>query len=638
MNSIGGSGITVGNSSRKAHCRIYIRSYFLNILTVVLLSAGLSGIGVMLSDVFDIYNIERYVRTPVLFALNALPLALLMLLLYHISSRLWFSFGIGGGLFLALEIVNRFKMYLREEPLTIQDLLLGTEALKVVRLSELPFGCLEILSGIIWASFSILLFVYVKSEKLRWPQKTFGAIFSVVLFCLPFNSLYKDIKLYDSFKVQGSIYSRVNQFRSHGFIYAFLYTAKNPTAVKPEGYSKAEAKKILDGYHNVPESENAVKPPHIIAVMGEAFYDIDRISGIEFNEGYDPLANFNRIKKQAYSGRIVTNVFGGGTANTEFAFLTGHSLAIMPGLESPYTSYLRKDTFSLARVLKEAGYSTLAFHPGDSWFYNRGNVYNFFGFDSIFFKKDMDVENIKTVLGYVSDMDSAKFTVEKLATHLSEKPDIPYFEFMVNIQNHGPYSKEGIGYPKILKQTASMNSSSYNILNNYINGLSGCDTALGYLADSLEEMDEPIVLLYFADHLPYLGYKNAGYAALGFSISQSGDLEAFLNQYETPWFLWYNKAARKQLSDRGEPVPTGTAPEISANFLATVLLKTVGLNGGEYFNYLSELEKTIPVITNRFSKVEGVYTEKISDKAKQSLDQYRELQYYMLMEKEAVTP
>lgn len=638
MNFIGRSGITVGNISRKVRYRIHIRSYFANVSTAVFLSTGLSVIGVMLSDVFDIYNLGRYIRSPLLFALNVLPLALLMLLLFHLSSRLWFSFGIGGGLFLALQIVNRFKMQLREEPLTIRDLLLGSEALKVVRISALTFGYLEIISIIIWISLSILLFIFVKSGKIRWPLKTTGAIVSVVLFTFSFNGCYKDIKLYESFKVQGSIYSQVNQFRSHGFIYSFLHSAESFSSVRPEGYSKQEAKKILDGYRSMPEPVNAVKPPHIIAVMGEAFYDIDRIKGIEFNKGYDPLVNFNRIKKQSYTGRIVTNVFGGGTANTEFAFLTGHSLAIMPGLESPYTSFLRKDTFSLARVLKKTGYSTLAFHPGDSWFYNRGNVYSFFGFDSIFFKKDMDVQNVRTVLGYVSDMDSAGFALEKLKAHLSEKPGDPYFEFVVNIQNHGPYSTEGIGYPKMLKKNESMDPGAYNILNNYINGLSGCDKALGYLADSLDELDEPVVFLFFADHLPYLGYNNLGYTELGFNLSQSGDLDAFLNQYETPWFIWCNRAARKQASDCGEPVPTGPAPEISANYLATVLLKYIGLDGGEYFNYLSELEKTVPVITNRFYKADGVYTEVISDRTKQSLDQYRKLQYYMLMKKEAITP
>lgn len=617
---------------------IVIHNYVINILVIIILSAGLSGIGAMLSDVANIDNLQRYLDSPLLFALNTIPLTLFMLLLYHLTSRHWVSFSLGGGLYLALHIVNRLKMQLREEPLTLPDFMLGTEAAKVVKFSELPISNLIILSCIFWAIMSVFLFVFIKSDKLRWPVKVAGITAAIALFTVSYMSVYKDNKLYDSFEVQGSIYSRVNQFKSRGFLYSFLVRANNYKDIKPEGYSKAEAEKILDGYKKQPDTVNDGKMPHIIAVMGEAFYDIDRIKGIQFNEGYDPLANFNRISRQGYKGRIVTNIFGGGTANTEFAFLTGHSMPIMPEMDSPYSSYLRKDTFSLTRVLEKKGYSTLAFHPGDPWFYNRKNVYDFFGFDNIFFKNAMDLNKVKLNYGYISDRDTADFILGKFRTHLSEKPGVPFFNFTVNIDNHGPYSKEDLGNPEILKRQDTMDDAAYYTLNNYINGVMRCDQALGYLVDSINEMDEPVVFLYFADHLPFLGENNLGYKALNFDASQSGSLEAFLNQYETPYFIFSNSAARKLLSDKGVPPLTGTAPTISSNYLATELLEYTGLDGGAYYNFLSEFKKTMPVITNRFYEENGTFTENLSNEGKKLLDRYRQLQYYMLMEKEAVAP
>ncbi|NMA33713.1 MAG: LTA synthase family protein, partial [Clostridiaceae bacterium] len=502
---------------RERH-RIVIKNYYINLLVVVAMSFGLSVLGIMLSDVVDMQNILRYVYSPLLFLFNMLPLTLLMLLIYHISSRHWAAFGFGGGVYIIAHIVNRFMMELREEPFTPADILLGTEAAAVVRISELPFDRLTIASLVFWIVFSVLLFIFVRSDRLKWHVRIAGAVAVIALFALAYVGIYKKSKLYDSFEVRGSIYSRVNLFRSRGFMYSFMVRTGAYRSIKPEDYDKDLAVQELSKYSEPGWPVSGGKKPHIIAVMGEAFYDIDRIPGIEFNEGYDPLLNFNRIREKAYHGRIVTSVFGGGTANTEFSFLTGHSMPVMPELSSPYSYYIRHDTFSLARALEKQGYATMAFHPGESWFYNRVNVYKFFGFDSIYFKKDMDLESAEINFGYVSDPDTAEFTIEKFREQLAREPDRPFFQFVVNIDNHGPYSKNDMGYPQILKKTEKMDESTYNMLNNYMYGLMRCDKAIGWLADTIMEMEEPVVFVYFSDHLPYLGEGDIGYKVLGFDI------------------------------------------------------------------------------------------------------------------------
>jgi len=623
---------------KKKALRISIDRYLLNLLAVLLLSAVLSFIGILLSDVVNLTNLLRYVRSPLLFVLNYIPIALLMLLLYHLTSRHWLTFGVGGGIYIVAHVVNRFMMQLREEPLTPQDIVLGVEAAKVVKIAELPFSPIIILSLLFWLIVSFGLFFFVKSRPLGWITKIAGALAVVFLFSASITVLYKKSGLYNSFEVTGSEYSRVDLFKSRGFTYSFLFRAANYKSIKPETYSKDEAQQMLANYKEAPYSLNSGKKPHIIAVMGEAFYDIDRIEGIEFNDGFDPLENFNKITSQAYSGRLVTSVFGGGTANTEFSFLTGHSMPIMPELSSPYSYYIRKNTFSLTRMLEGAGYASMAFHPGESWFYNRSNVYKFFGFDQIYFKKDMDLDNVEINNGYVSDISTAEFTLEKFRSNLATNPGKPFFEFVVNIDNHGPYSKRDLGYPEILKRKNSMDEAIYNILNNYIYGLMRCDQALGYFVDSIGKMDEPVVFLYFADHLPFLGEDYQGYRALGFKLGQDQDLEAYLNQYETPWFIWCNSAAENLLAENGIPVKKGEAPLISPNYLASELLEYIGQEGESYFHYLSGLKKKLPVITNRFTLENGVFTEKLSEESRALIDQYSKMQYYLMLDKEYNDP
>ena len=623
---------------KKSSFGIHIKSYILNILTVIFLSAVFSVVNALLSDVADTANVMRYLRSPLLFAINALPLTLIMLFLYHLSSRHWVGSAFGGGLMLAMHIVNRFKMHLREEPFTPDDLLLGPEAAKVVKFSELPFSTLIIASITFWFLVSLFLLIFVRSQKLGWRVRMAGMAAAIMIFVAAFFGVYKNMELYNSFKVTGNVYSRVDTFKSRGFAYSFMVRTATVESIKPSGYSRADAGKVLSEYTVPPYAVNkgAVKMPNVIAVMGEAFYDIDRIKGVEFNDGYEPLANFRRLAEQAWSGRIVAEVFGGGTANTEFSFLTGGSLAVLPGLSSPYTYNLRRDTFSLARIMEKAGYDTLAFHPGESWFYNRVNVYRFFGFDKIFFRRDMDQSKLEINSGYVSDKNTAQYTLDRLNQHIAEKPGKPIFQFVVNIDNHGPYSKQDIGFPRILKKKPGMEEAVYNNINNYINGLARCDNALGYLADSIGGMDEPVVLLFFADHLPALGDSFQGYKALGFEVSQSDSLQAYLNQYETPYFIWCNKAAEDLLKSGGITPAKGAAPEISVNYLAAELLKYIGMNGGAYFNYLSEQKTLLPVITGRFVKEGGTYTETPSSESQKRIAQYGKLEYYMLMERDAI--
>lgn len=632
-------GYVTGKRSKRLIYRdgrkIAITGYWPNLLAILVFSLGLSVLGILLSDVVDIRNILRYIRSPLLFLLNMLPLLLLMMLLYHVSSRHWVAFGVAGGVYIIAHIVNRFMMELREEPFTPADVLLGTEAATVVRITELPFDRVTVASLVFWIVFTVLLFIFVRSEKLKWSVRTAGAFAVVVLFLLSFFGIYKKTSLYDSFQVDGSIYSRVNLYKSRGFMYSFLVRTGAYRSIKPEDYDREQVIRELAKYAEPDRPLVSGRLPHIMAVMGEAFYDIDRIPGIEFNEGYDPLSNFNRIKRMAYHGRIVTNVFGGGTANTEFSFLTGHSMPVMPELTSPYSYYIRHDTFSLARVLEKLGYATMAFHPGESWFYNRVNVYKFFGFDSIYFKKDMDLEKVEINHGYISDQDTAEFMLEKFKEHLDREPGRPFFQFVVDIDNHGPYSKRDLGYPQILKKNEYMDEPTYNILNNYLNGLMRCDRALGWLADSVMEMEEPVVLIYFSDHLPWLGENDSGYRALGFKTDADGSLQEYLNKYETPYFILINGSAEKLLLENGITVKKGQGPQISVNYLAVELLEAVGINGGNYFNYLSELRKEVPVITSRFIKEKDRFTEKPSKETKELLRMYGMIQYYMLMDKEA---
>lgn len=608
----------------------FLTGGLLSIISVIIISIGLSLVGVMLSSVFSVEIIRRYMASPMLFILNTVPLTLIMLFIYFITSRVWVSYLLGGGFFLFAQLVNRFKVRLRQEPLVPADLVLGDEITKVINLKELPFTSGVYLLIISFLIGGVLLFFTIKSKKTSILFKLTGVVLTVAISLTLYFTVYKNSKYYTSFKVYGSEYSSVDIVQSRGFVYTFLAKMHSLKVLKHEGYSAAASEETLKKYAGKEKTEVSGKSPHVFCIMSEAFFDIDKIPGIKFSDGYNPLRNFNRIKNQSYYGRVVTDVFGGGTSKTEFSFLTGHTLSITDWVSDAYTSYIRKDTYALPRAFEAEGYNSTAFHPGFPWFYNRFNVYDFLGFQKSFFEPDMNTDTSKDY--YVSDMEAYKFLLNDFDNYLLKTPDLPYFNFTVTIQNHGPYSSKDIGFPEILKRSPELDSANYHIINSYLNGLMQCDEALGFLVEHFEKTEEPVVLLYFGDHLPYLGPDFAGYKALKYNIGTLGELLSFLNTYETPYFIWSNKQAKELLSQKGTYIK-GQAPLISVNYLGTELLNYLGISSSPYFNFLNEIKASIPVITNRFYKTDtGKFIEGLTDKEEKIITQYRDLQYYLMFD------
>lgn len=619
--------------------KIYVKSNIKNIFIVIGLSMCLSALGILISSAFSLEVLLLYLTQPLLFLVNTLPLTMVMLCIFFLTSRMWISYLASGSLYLAIQLINYFKISLRHEPFVPADILLGNESTNVIKISELPINAGLIFVLIIFLIVGFSLFISIKSKPTRWLYKISGVMLSILLLVASYSTYYKNESMYDKFKVHGTIYSSVDIVRSRGFIYSFLVKANSLKLKPPEGYLAEEAKNILEKYgkeeaiqvtSNVNSNE---KMPHVIAIMSEAFFDINRISGVEFDDSNNPLKNYNKIIEEAYHGKIVTNVYGGGTACTECSFLTGTSLSIANWAADTYSAYIRKDTFSLATLFKSKGYKTTALHPGYQWFYNRFNVYDYFGFDNRFFAVDVTERNTSTLTGYVSDMDTYKFLVSDFEKHSVKNPDVPYFNFTVTIENHGPYPNEPIGYAEILKHNGSIDEAYYHLINNYVGGLKQNDEALGYLVEQLKNSEEPIVLVYFGDHLPFLGNEFSGFKAMNYNVGTSGNVEEYLNTYETPYFIWSNEAAKDLLEQQGKVVPEGEAQKISSNYLGTELLDYIGIKDSAYFNYLDDVKALLPVITGRFYKTgSGDFTETLSDDEKALLNNYRNLQYYMLFE------
>lgn len=116
----------------------------------------------------------------------------------------------------------------------------------------------------------------------------------------------------------------------------------------------------------------------VVGIMLEAFSDLTDFPALgelsSVRGVYEPL---HELEKRSVSGDLLTNIFAGGTTDTEWGFLTGYS----------EHEEFRSATDSFVRYFKAQGYDTLYRHPGYSWFYNRSNVNEYLGFDESVFNE-----------------------------------------------------------------------------------------------------------------------------------------------------------------------------------------------------------------------------------------------------------
>jgi hypothetical protein len=157
---------------------------------------------------------------------------------------------------------------------------------------------------------------------------------------------------------------------------------------------------------------------------------------------------------------------------------------------------------------------------------------------------------------------------------------------------------------------------------------------LGRLVDYFSQTDEPVVLAFWGDHLPYLGDNRLGYAELGLDIASQETLAA----YETPYVIWVNDAAADALDweNTTASLDLPDSGELSASFLGAALLELTG-RGDEsaWFSYLNQLRRELPVVQKSlYVTLDGVDLPQLDDARQALLQKWRCWSYYKLRYKE----
>ena len=558
---------------------------------------------------YKLEMVKTYFAVPLIPVLNILPVVILLLILYLLFNRADVAFFFSAFLVLGFSLADYFKLSLRNDPLLFSDLAYASEGggMAIARYGLSLNWKMAAAAGICVLTVLFARFLVrgkLRSQRLRCLAFLLLAAFSV-WGCSRF---YFSQKLYEATtnNVLVSPWSATGQFVSRGFVYPFLRSIKDARRTPPEGYSADTAREILNAYTDTDMPDG--KKVHIVSVMLEAYNDFSKFGVPRLNDSvYGPI---HELESRSYHGELITNIFAGGTVDTEWSFLTGFAEA----------SDFRRDTNSYVRYLKSQGYTTEGGHPCYDWFYNRGNVNRYLGFDEYYF-----YENKYGAINGSIIQDDLFFPdiYNMLKTHLSTSDD-PYFSFSVTYQNHGPYDADTYWYDSDPVINDGYTPEEYNILRNYFAGIANTGENVVVLADLLDALDEPVVLIVFGDHNPWMGNGNSVYKRLGVDFDFH-TTEGFCNYYCTPYIIHANDSAKEALGFDF----VGEGPRISPCFLMNLFFRLAGLEGNRYMQSANEMMDASPLVhTYKLFWQDDSVTEAPNERIREAYRRFRIAQYY----------
>lgn len=528
-----------------------------------------------------------------------------MVIIHLISGSMKTAIVIPNILAMCLGIVNHYFYQFRGNPFELSDLQMTGTAITVI--GNYNFRINHILLFGIIAEIMAISAQLLSKKRQQVNKKQVQAEIVVCMLLFMGIALNRPNVNYWNMKVTAQQYGYINSF--------IEYARRDFNHSKPDGYSLDKVESILNRYDSTVVADED-KSPNIIVIMNEAFSDLPSLYGFETKQ--DGMPFIHELKENTIKGNMLVSVFGGVTANTEYEFQTGNTMAFFYGGGVPYMQYVKKEQESITWELNNWGYQTFAFHPCYATNYNRNTVYPLLGFDSFTAIED-DLLYTDKLRSYISD--KADFE-NIIAMYEQRNEDLPFYMFNVTMQNHGGYSQ----VDSQVEETVVPKDENlrYTQLLEYLSLIKETDAAFEELVNYFSNIDDDTIILMFGDHQPGLDMEI--YYAMDEKLAASDvTLAERMKMYTVPFVMWANY-------DIGSEENVLTSP----NFLRVKLMEKTGLPLSQYDQFLLECSKSYPAINfmGYFDADRNLYSVDFIENV-EILKEYEVLQYANVYNKSA---
>lgn len=526
-------------------------------------------------------------------------------LIYAVFQKVWLSWAVSGIPAIIVSIINFYKLRINATPFTMRDFNFADGMGEVLGFAFSQINVWFVAGIFILALAIFALFIFAeryfdKSKKLRIYILCIGVFITVAFCVLPLGMAlssalgYEDRGLEDITMENGAVtglyLGAVESYRSY----------KNSSDYELEGISDSQA------------PNTAKIKPTVIFIMSESFFDVSRLKGVEYSQ--DPLVNFHKLKESYSSGGFISSTFCGGTGFVEMEFLTGLCSAGLKGWDNltslPESAY---DTMPcITDVFKKEGYDTVFLHSYNDVLYNRPKIYSSLGFDKILFEDSFPKESERRG-GYISDM----ALTDKIIYEYENRDKDEMMLFAISMENHQPYTEDKFETVHIKAKSDKLSTEGRKALETYIEGVRDADMALGALTEYFENEDEPVVIVFWGDHLPNLNLTDGTsvYNQLGFTDGgKAGDWskEELMSILRTDYVVWDNIGLCKNNET------------IGSSMLGLEIMERLGFSLTDYFVWLKENVKGSYLMyrSGLFAVSDTEYYEKVPAKYKDMINAY----------------
>ncbi len=522
------------------------------VLTLIVESFNRAGVGSMFS-----YLITH----PVYFLINVL-IILATLTFSELFRRRKSALLLISVIWLALGIAAYLVADQRTQPFTFMDIMMLQDA---ITLTTIYFTWPRIIGMCvaIFAALVIIVNIFKRLSRRRHVDyaRSIILVAGMIIACFCVEAVGISTGNYPRY-----FDNLVDAYDQYGFATCFTYAFGGFGISEPSEYSTEAVASIVESAEETVEEasgdeaasahvfneDDNLAQPNIIYVQLESFFDVNTIIGSSYS--FDPTPNFNELCENYPNGELYVPSVGGATVNVEFEILTGMNIDFFASGEYPYSTVLLDNTVeSIAYNLLEQGYSTTAMHNHTATFYNRNKVYANLGFEHFVPLEYMPYVTY-TDVGWAEDIVMADEIIKALDA--SEERD---FIMTVTVESHGKYETTYTyqdGDPEEIELPDQIDVAAFS---NYLRLIHETDKFVGELIDKLEDYDEPVICVFYGDHLP--------------ALSLTADILTTGNLYASHYVIWNNFGADLE------------APDLQAYQLSANLLGQLGMSGGVITKY-----------------------------------------------------
>lgn len=536
-----------------------------------------------------------------------------------------------------LGVVNQIKFAFTGEPVLLSDFLFLNSTGDLVQIIQgdfwrivswyIPPLLIEIMliALLAWGGVVLSGKFEINSKKIRICLASVSMLVIVLLMTpiQPINKIVLDV-FYgesDSDDYNVSFTENVDYYYAYGFIGGIYNRFLKDRVIEPDGYAEEEVLSELDNAKG--SKSSALGKPNIVVVFSESFWDVAKLKDVEFNR--EVTANFNKLKREGLAFDMITPSYGGVSANVEYEFLTGNNVMYYNRGFIPYMQLYNNSSYydrpSIISELKENGYKTKIVTGASSDLFACGRFYDYLKVDEVDYVTEVEEDEIAGL--YASD----EYFTDMIIDYLENKDrEERVFYMSLTMESHMPYFLKKYDSYDVNVTRSEYSDDVNDTLTAYAQGIYDADVQLGRLYEYIKKFEEPTIIVFFGDHLPYL-YSGKDNAINLISYFNTDD--NVLNNYRK-----YNTESLVLTNFDLGTVDMKAPDYLGPDMLGAFVLNNMDIEISDYYKWLYDSIETMPT-ANYVVGVDGegklFDTHKLSGNLEKVYNMRRNIEYKLFV-------